>query len=273
MAVTETTRIDDHFSLRPMAGALRNLQPPGKAPRPDGAWSAEFVLYTLANRPWPTGSLTLVRTPHEEGAELNTDYSLACGSGVTFRTGAEVLCAPGALGTPSAWTVATRQLDAQGKETPDVFGEFRGAYDGTHVVIKQYGKERSVSAGTSLAWSWGLFDAVQRLAVNPPSEPLTFALLDHFDQVKPGHALRLRKRCRLLVGTEFVVEEQAAELEHGTVFRPRRVERGGTTVDCVVFEQTGRGILPIVYWCTTDGRLLMVSTGLEAYVRKTEEAR
>lgn len=270
MAITDLTKAADHFSLRPLAAALRGLHPPDQAPDPNGAWSAEFTLYSLNNRPWGQGSLKLSRSSRADGVELTTEYALSCGRGVVFRVSGRTRCAADALGTPGTWTVTTRQHDKDGKELSEVSGELRGTYDGQKVVLTEYGKERSLAAGTKLSWGWGVFEAVQRLAVGSDPQPLEFALLDHFDQVKPGHTLSLRKRCRLAVGAKLVVEEQVTELEHGTVFRPQRVERGGTAVDCVVFEQTGRGILPIVYWCTRDGRLLMVSSGLEAYVRKTE---
>jgi|APSaa5957512622_1039677.scaffolds.fasta_scaffold01268_9 hypothetical protein len=268
MATRDATRAADHFSLRPLARALQGLPPPNQAPDPTGAWSSEFTLYSLNIRPWAQGSLKLTRSPETDGAVLTSDYVLGCGPGVSFRVKGETRCESNQLATPKMWTVTSRQHRNDGQETHEAAGDLRGTYDGQRIVLTEYGRERPVEAGPLLTWNWGLFDAVQRLAVisNPP--PLEFALLDHFDQVKPEQALRLRKRCRVTLGAKLIVEEQKTELEHGTVFRPEHVERGGTEVDCVVFEHTGRGILPIVYWCTTAGYLLMVSSGLEAYVRQ-----
>lgn len=269
MAMRDATKPPDHFSLRPLAAALRTLQPAGEAPAPEGAWTAEFTLLSLAGAPRPQGRLTLTRTPQSRGLKLGTEYVLSCGSGVEFVAVAETVCASDALATPRTWRVTTRQRDGKGNEAADVGGELHGTYDGRRVVLSEYGRDRSLAVDQPLSWGWGLFEAVQRLAAQPRSGPARFCLLDHFDQVKRGHALRVRKRCRLVLGGKLVVEEQVTELDHGTVYRPIQVERGGTAVDCVVFEQTGRGILPIVYWCTADGRLLLVSSGLEAYVRKT----
>lgn len=269
MAMKDATTPSEHFSLRPLAGALRSLRPPGEAPTASGAWAAEFRLFSLAGAPRPQGRLSLARTPHPSGFELKTEYVLGCGAGVEFVTVGKTVCAGDALATPRTWSVTTRQTGAGGEQIKGSAGGLEGAYDGGRVVLSEYGEARSLAVEQPLSWGWGLFEAVQRLATAPRSEPLQFSLLDHFDQVKHGHSLRLRKRCRLTVGGKLVVEERVAELDHGTVYRPQRVERGGTAVDCVVFEQTGRGILPIVYWCTADGRLLMVSSGLEAYVRKT----
>ena len=269
MAIGDVTRPADHFSLRPLARALRGLRPPGQTPAPDGAWTAEFSLLTLAGAPRPQGRLTLARTLRPAGFELKTEYRLSCGAGVGFVTTGRTVCADDVLATPRTWSVTTRLARADGEEVEGSAGKLRGACKGGRVVLSEYGKERTLPVGRRFSWGWGLFEAVQRLAKNPHPEPLPFSLLDHFDQIKNGQALRLRKRCRLTVGAKLVVEEQVTELDHGTVYRPQRVERGGTAVDCVVFEQTGRGVLPIVYWCTADGCLLMVSSGLEAYVRKT----
>ncbi len=270
MPEAATTATADHFSLQPLVPALRGLLPPQSVPDPHGAWSAQFALYTLAPRPSAQGKLTLSRTPNKTSVEFQTHYELHCGSKVMFLAHGRTRCATDALATPREWSVTTQQRDANDNTAALVSGRLRGAYDGRRIVLSEYGREETVEAPAALGWCWGLFDAVQRLAVNSEDgQTHRFTLLDHFDQIKPGHTLRLRKRCRVTLGTKLVVEEQATALEHGTVYRPQRVEHGGTAVDCVVFEQTGRGILPIVYWCTTDGCLLVVSSGLEAYVRQT----
>jgi hypothetical protein len=125
-------------------------------------------------------------------------------------------------------------------------------------------REVALPAGV-VAMNWVLMEAVQRLPGASFAEA-SFTLVDHADQPKPGGRLAHRKEALVRVGGTSTVVRDAQPLERGTRYVPRLEAQGGTLLEFDVYEQTGEGILPIVYWVQKGGRLLFVSAGIEGYI-------
>jgi hypothetical protein len=70
---------------------------------------------------------------------------------------------------------------------------------------------------------------------------LQFALLDEFDAIHQHQRMVLRKKVKLDCGVEHPVEFK-------------------------VFELTGDGVIPTVYWVDNHNRTVFVISGMEAYV-------
>jgi hypothetical protein len=95
---------------------------------------------------------------------------------------------------------------------------------------------------------------------------MRFTLLDDFDQVKPDQTLAPHGQVTLTLGGSRVVRHRVEKLEKGTVHRPVVEREGGRNVVLRQYSQTGRGVVPWVYYVDEAGRLFFVVAGIEAYV-------
>lgn len=101
-------------------------------------------------------------------------------------------------------------------------------------------KLKKLVSGSPLSWKWGLVSVVQKMAANKTKE-LQFSTLDEFDALYSNQTLKFRKLLSLDCGDERVL-------------------------DFKVFELTGDGILPTVYYADDKGRVVFIISGMEAYV-------
>ncbi|MBM4163784.1 MAG: hypothetical protein FJ222_05025 [Lentisphaerae bacterium] len=100
-------------------------------------------------------------------------------------------------------------------------------------ITKRYGP-------MPLCWKWGLPAVAQNMAENNIAE-LRFPVLDEFDAIHKNQTIRFRKKISLDCGD-------------------------GQWVDFRVFELTGDGVIPTVYWVDNRNRTVFVISGMEAYV-------
>ena len=109
------------------------------------------------------------------------------------------------------------------------------------VTIQPKGKPIRKSYGSlPLGWKWGLPAVVQQMAEASMQE-LSFALLDEFDAIHHNQKLRFRKDVKLDCGE-------------------------GQLISFKVFELTGEGVIPTVYWVDNMNRTVFIISGMEAYV-------
>ncbi len=143
------------------------------------------------------------------------------------------------LPSPKRWELDAKLRDARGQTVPGTKIRKEGSCADGVLTIRDKAATRKTKVPGAWTVNWMLFEAVQRLP-REETKPISFTLLDHFDQVKGKQTLAYRKTGDLTLG--------------------------GKTVRAIAYDQTGRGVLPWVYWVDEAGRLLLVVAGLEAYV-------
>ncbi len=266
-----TTQMADHFSLAHFLGGLEGFAPPTGRFDPSGSWRHGYHMLMGIGKVTRQGMLTVERTALADGtARLRAECTKRA-SGGTQRYIAQLLCAADALSSPMSWELETYLLDAEGKAIADSrLDEAGRAVDGG-LEVTTGGKARHISVPGAFTFHWSLLDAVQRLP-GGDGAPLAFTLIDRLNcQVKPEQTLTFAEEAAIELGGRLVWEEEKQELDAGTLYRPvqRRLEAVATKLRC--YEQTGTGILPTFYWVDERGELLMVSSGLIAYVHAGED--
>ena len=270
---SEMLTLKDDFSLAHFAPATDGFQPPTGEFDPAGAWEATFELWETTQRAYRVGALSLVRTPMDDERfrlemrlrKLATLGSQYCIAGMT--------CAMDALGTPLDWELETVLCDDKGQPIADTRLRETGLAVPGGLRVRVGDRERTVSVQGPMAFWFGLFEAVQRQS-GPDAPALEFTLIDRLNQqVKPGQRLAFRRSATIELGGKRVWRETATELEAGTVYRPVEVREGAVATKVNAWEQTGFGVLPTVYWVDDAGRLLMVLSGIAAYVYKSPGQR
>lgn len=144
--------------------------------------------------------------------------------------------------SPEKWNVSSR-IDRSADGV--VFGGTgiinKGEITGGEIILKIAGKSIKKTFGLMpLSWKWGLPAVVQNMAESSMQE-LRFSLLDEFDAIHKNQILKNRKKVSLDCGNGHLIN-----------FR--------------VFELTGEGILPTVYWVDNMNRTVFVISGMEAFV-------
>lgn len=91
-----------------------------------------------------------------------------------------------------------------------------------------------------LSWKWGLIAVVQNMAKTQVKE-LQFSTLDEFDALYSNQKMRFRRTVSLDCGKDRVIGFK-------------------------VFELTGDGVIPTVYWVDNLNRTVFVISGMEAWV-------
>ncbi len=258
------------FSLQPLAPVIEGRQPPSGPFDPSGKWVLRFTMYTIPMSPGRYGELTLEREPTAAGFTLRMTQRRSHPGQGTHLVTARMHCLQDRLATPREWRMTSTFTDPTGKPVPDLRIEKRMRLEQGSLILSEGRSERRIELPGSAALNWALFEAVQRLP-GSALQPTAFTLVDHFDEVKKEQTMAFRATVDLILGSKRVIEELTQPLAAGVVHRPVRVPKGGTSVKCRVYEQLGRGNLPMVYWVSSEGRLLFVSAGLEAYVLRAGE--
>ena len=250
------------FTLDILAPHLKNFTLPQGSFDSNKDWQHTYRVYTLAGRGGHAGILHIRRRNTKKDSFL---LDVLCHKFLPkpYRHDTKGLmnCKRDTLSTPTAWHFAFSTSYPQKKNIPNSPQRRNGAKGEIYIddlltvpnssMARQaanYGKEIRYQDGSSThsiptpkayTINWALFDAVQHLPRRKKSA-ISFALLDHFDQVKPNQTLTY----------------------HGT----QEVFINNTTLRLHRFDQLGEGIVPWVYWVDASGRLLFVISGLEAYI-------
>ena len=144
--------------------------------------------------------------------------------------------------TPEKWTVSSRiALTDDGSAYAGTGLLNKGAAKNGTIKLKSSGKTIQKSYGSMpLSWKWGLPAVVQNMAKESELE-LQFAMLDEFDAIYQNQKIRFRKKVTLDCGSDRLIE-----------FR--------------VYELTGDGVIPTVYWVDNLNRTVFVISGMEAFI-------
>jgi hypothetical protein len=167
-------------------------------------------------------------------------------SGQVFKywVSGDVVCENNGTLSPEKWSVESK-ISLTGNGVPYGGtgivnnGEIRNG-----VVCLNTGnkKIRKPLGNTGLSWKWGLIAVVQKMAEDSTTA-LQFAMLDEFDALFQNQNLKFRRKVTLDCGNN-------------------------RKIDFKVFELTGDGVLPTVYWVDNMNRTIFVVSGMEAYVLK-----
>jgi len=211
---------------------------------------ANFRLYNLyGNNAVFSGEFALISEIKEESRQFEFSNWRIANVGIKNRNpefqyivSGKVKCKTDSTFSPEKWTISsgiTRVED----------GSF---YAGTGFRNKGVAKNGSISLTTPgktikkpygnmpLSWKWGLPVVVQNMA-KESLEELQFAMLDEFDVIYQNQKIRYRRKVTIDCGSNRLL-------------------------DFKIYELTGDGIIPTVYWVDPMNRTVFVISGMEAYV-------
>jgi hypothetical protein len=268
-AMAQTLLGGDVFPLAHFERALSGFRPPTRPFDPRGAWVNTYDIWECSQGFARLGELRIARTPTAGGARLEISFRKQATGGshvatMTLECRSDLLC------TPVRWEAETVLCDGQGAPIEDTRIRETAEVREETMVVKIGSQEQHSAIVWPATLDWGLFEAVQRLP-GADLQPTHFTLIDRVNhQVKPGQTLRFRETLTVELGGRRVWREEKQELERGTVYRPVPGREGSVAVNFRVYHQTGHGIVPITYWVDSNGRLLLVLSGLFGYLWREE---
>jgi hypothetical protein len=154
----------------------------------------------------------------------------------------KIKCKPDLTLSPEAWKVFSRiALLNDGSAYRGTGIKNIGVAKEGEIVIKNLPRPITKSYGQMpLSWKWGLLSVVQNMAVSSIQE-LHFSSLDEFDMIYKKQVIRFRRKVRIDCGNQQMV-------------------------DFKIFELTGNGVIPTVYWVDNLNRTVFIISGMEAFV-------
>jgi hypothetical protein len=262
-------RPEELFSLDLLAGHLLGFQPPQGPHDPAGDWQFGYRLYSLALQLRVGGSVgsrvgTVRLRRQRRGADvfaLQVECEKPAPGRYFARLAAEVEARTVQLPVPLRWSWQGEIVDPDAKPISRL--KRSATLQASTLELDDARRKLAVSGPCTI--NWLLFEAVGRLPREPFS-PLSFMLLDDFDQPKPGHTLRYAHSTTVMLGEREQRQTRIEELEKGRIHKTAWVRTPGQPVRLHVYHHFGDGIVPWLYWVDDQGRLLFAVSGLEAYV-------
>ena len=240
------TTINDHYSLRTICNnSLKDFSFPEGDFNPDGNWTSSYKVMTLTGQGWPLGKLKIKRICKENGRiNLVMHYQLFLKGGYRQDITGQIECVNNSLSSPAFWKFNSLILTPSKQPQPFTKQTKTAKISNGKMQIVSSGKKSIKIPNENYTTNWLLFDAVQRLPKDQTT-PITFAMLDHFDQIKKDQKLTFR--------TNTVIKYK--DKDH----------------QLYAYQQVGTAVTPVVYWVNNQGRLLFVISGFEAYILENDE--
>jgi len=268
----EPTALTDHFALDIVASALDGFVPPSEAFDPAGDWRHTYRVCTLTRNCDVAGEVVIARKALDRGGcTLTVEYHKRLAGGYRQEVTVEIDCLGDTFSTPLRWRYDAEMFTPSGDAVAHTRIAHTAVVGDGFLVINDSTDTRRIAMPEACTLHWALFDAVQRLP-REPFDPAAFTLLDHLDEVKPGHVLSYRGAIDVLLGARKVQRHEYEELEKGRIRKTRWEEEGGEMARLHGYQDLGQGIVPRVYWVDKSGRLLFLVAGLEAYLWTPTEA-
>lgn len=153
-----------------------------------------------------------------------------------------VFCQNNATLSPQKWDISSKiSLSNNGNDLESTGLTYKGEIKNEMIYLKEGRKIIKKTIGSMpVSWKWGLLAVVQKMAKESLQE-LQFSMLDEFDAIYKNQKLKYRKIVSLDCGNNRLI-------------------------DFKVFELTGDGIIPTVYWVDNMNRCIFVISGMETYV-------
>lgn len=213
-------------------------------------FQSEYKLYNLyGDRAISAGGFLLRSEMKGKNRQFDFSNWRTAGNGIRnknqkfeYLVSGQVSCKPDLILSPEEWKVLSRiTLSDHGPAYKSSGLENKGKVNKGEIVIKTPLRPVRKSFGTMpLSWKWGLIAVVQNMAERSADE-LQFSSLDEFDTIHANQGLRFRRKVKINCGNQRLI-------------------------DFKVFELTGDGVIPTVYWVDNLDRTVFVISGMEAFV-------
>ena len=214
-------------------GVFTGFSPPAGSFAPHGPWQHTYSVWVVGAD--NSGYLQLERT----SAALKVKLAIVQSTGSVQHTEAAIECAADALFTPRAWRLESWLDGLDGKPISYTKISEQAVLKDGNLELKAGNRTVTRKVPMPITSNWSLFDVVQRLA-GAETQPLSFALLEDLDLVKPDQRLMFRES--------------------------REIELNGKTLKLDRFDLIGQGVLPWQYWVDDRHRLLVAISGQKAFV-------
>lgn len=225
-----------HYPFTTTTGLLDYLQVPAQPFDPAGDWANSYGIYLTGGAAKCAGTLRIKRrNAADKSVLLTADFEIEQGDKILQRSHVEIRCANDQLATPEEWRYEGGTFRATGE--PVLHTAIKGAarLSGKKLRFEATGANREVVVEEPLTLNRCLFDAVQRLP-RKAFDPVEFAVVDDLDQIRPRQRLNYREAFQTSAGVLHA------------------------------YNQLGWGILPTTWWVNEQGRLLIATGGVMAYV-------
>ena len=241
------------FSLLKLEILLPAYQLPLVGKFSTGSFNSQFTHYNLyGNNAIKAGELSLNSDGKGEIRQFDFTSSRLANSGIKERdqifkyvVSGKVHCQNNMTLSPQKWNVASKiSLSDLGEPFGGSGLITAGEVREGELRLNTGGKEIRKSIGkVALSWKWGLIAVAQKMAEESSTE-LQFAMLDEFDAFYKNQKMQFRRKVNLDCGNDRLI-------------------------DFKVFELTGDGVIPAVYWVDNKNRTVFVVSGMEAFILKT----
>ncbi len=240
---TQPAPLEELFTLNVVAPHLKRFQPPRGPHDPQGDWTLDYGVYTLGSIRGHGGRLGRLSVKRKatggEGSTLGIEYEKRVNPDFLQKVVAQITCRGDRLATPTRWRYSAEIARRDEGTLEETRLEKSGEAKDRRIEISDRRGVRRLAAPSSWTINWALFEAVGRLP-REPFDPIRFALLGHFDQLKENQVLSYRQSAEVAIGD-----------------KPLRLH---------AYDHLGEGIVPWIYWVDEAGRLLFAVSGLEAYL-------
>ncbi len=257
------------FTLDILAPNLVGYQAPQAAHDPAGDWTLSYRLHSLGRVRGPAvgGALGTVALTRKRLDDQRFSLQVTCqkpaGGKFTDKLEARIEARAERLPVAERWTWKSEIVDGDGQRVADSGMERSATAQPDALLFANPPRRTPIHGPWTLAWL--LFEAIGRLP-REPFAPLSFTLVDDFDQIKPGGALAYAQTQSVILGDRPVQQTRIEELPQGRIHKTSWEMSGGRPVPLHVYHQLGQGIVPWVYWVDDRGRPLLIVSGIEAYV-------
>ena len=216
------------------------------------SFNLHYALYNLyGNNVTEAGDFMLKADSNGKNQQFGFTSSRLANNGIRDKSrvyqyfvSGSVICSNNVACSPQKWNVSSKiSLAEDGKAFGGTGMQNIGAVKGGEIHLNIGEKEIRKFFGTrTLSWKWGLIAVAQKMAeASVPEQQL--AILDEFDAIYHRQVMKFRRKVTLDCGNERLI-------------------------DFKVFELTGDGVIPTVYWVDHMNRTVFVISGMEAYVLK-----
>lgn len=240
------------FSLLKLEKILPGYQLPLIRNFTTNSFESKFALYNLyGNNVTDAGDFRLNCVVDGENLQFGFTSARFANNGIhdkntvfKYLVSGVVLCANNVALTPQKWNVSSKiALSEEGEAYKGTGIQNIGEVKGDKIHLSLGEKEiRKAFNSKGLSWKWGLIGVAQKMAELSVND-MQFALLDEFDAVYANQIMKFRRKVTLDCGISGLI-------------------------DFKLFELTGEGVIPTVYWVDNMNRTVFVISGMEAYVLK-----
>jgi len=214
------------------------------------SFSSVYKLYNLyGSNSINAGDLSINSAVAGEKRQFNFSVSRLANNGIKsqklnfkYIVSGDVLCQNNEILSPQKWNISSKISISRDNEAFNGTGlKYEGENKNGEIYLMTSGKLiKKAIASIPLSWKWGLMAVVQNMAKVSLHE-LQFSMLDEFDTIYQNQKMKFRKKVSLDCGNNHLI-------------------------DFNVFELTGDGMIPTVYWIDNLNRCIFVVSGMEAYV-------